>query len=365
MDARDRLLANPDFQRWAARFPLTRPIVRRRSRALFDLCAGFVYTQVLTAAVRLDLFAILAEGPQGRGELARRLGLTEEAAARLLDAAVALRLVATRGGGRYGLGPLGAAMVGNPGIAAMVEHHGMLYADLRDPVALLRGERSGQALAQFWPYADSARPDALGGDSVSGYSRLMAISQPMVAAEVLDSYALGQHRCLLDVGGGEGAFLAAAAAAVPGLELMLFDLPAVARRAEQCFASLGFADRLKTHGGDFLKDALPLGADIISLVRVLHDHEDDAVLTLLRAARRALPPGGTLLVAEPMAQTRGAEASGDAYFGFYLLAMGRGRPRTPGRIGRLAEAAGFANPRLRATHTPLLARVLVAEVPKS
>ena len=263
---------------------------------------------------------------------------------------MALRLVATRGGGRYGLGPLGAAIVGNPGIAAMVEHHGMLYADLRDPVALLRGERGGQALAQFWPYADSEAPDALGGDSVAGYSRLMAVSQPMVAAEVLDSYALGRHRCLLDVGGGEGAFLAAVAAAAPELELMLFDLPAVARRAEQRFADLGLAGRLKTHGGDFLKDALPLGADIVSLVRVLHDHEDDAVLTLLRAVRRALPPGGTLLVAEPMAQTRGAEASGDAYFGFlpagdgaWLSAHARAA-RPPCRGRRICESPAARHP---------------------
>ena len=45
-------------------------------------------------------------------------------------------------------------MVGNPGLAAMVEHHAILYADLRDPVALLRGEgRGGTGLARYWPYA--------------------------------------------------------------------------------------------------------------------------------------------------------------------------------------------------------------------
>ena len=42
----------------------------------------------------------------------------------------------------------------------------------------------------------------------------------------------------------------------------------------------------------------------------------------------ALPADGTLLLAEPMAGSRGAEPVGDAYFGFYLLAMGSGRPRT-------------------------------------
>jgi demethylspheroidene O-methyltransferase len=59
----------------------------------------------------------------------------------------------------------------------------------------------------------------------------MAASQPMVAGQVIDSYPFARHRRLLDVGGGEGAFLSAVGARVPGLELGLFDLPAVGERA--------------------------------------------------------------------------------------------------------------------------------------
>ena len=71
---------------------------------------------------------------------------------------------------------------------------------------------------------------------------------------------------------------------------------------------------------------------------MLHDHDDAAALALLRAARAALPPDGTLLLAEPMAGTPGAEPMGDAYFGFYLLAMGSGRPRTAERAAAHAGA---------------------------
>ena len=62
---RNRTIANPAFQRWAAAFPLTRGIARRNTRALFDLCAGFVYSQTLFACIRLDLFAILAPARSG------------------------------------------------------------------------------------------------------------------------------------------------------------------------------------------------------------------------------------------------------------------------------------------------------------
>jgi demethylspheroidene O-methyltransferase len=346
----DRLQSSPGFRSWARAFPLTRPIARRRAAALFDLCAGFVYAQVLFACVRLDLFETLAAGPREPRWLAARWGLPVAAAERLLAAAEALRLVARRGE-RFGLGPLGAAMVGNAGVAAMIEHHAMLYADLADPVALLRAGR-GDALSRYWGYATAARPEALSGADVAPYSALMAASQPLVAAEILDAYRIARHRVLLDVGGGEGAFLIEAARRAPRLRVRLFDLPEVAARGRVRLAALG--DRADATGGDMFADPLPRGADVISLVRVLHDHDDAAVMTLWRAARAALPPGGRLLVAEPMAGTRGAERMGDAYFGFYLLAMGQGRPRRAADLARMLAAAGFSRVRVHSTRTPLI-----------
>lgn len=360
LDWRDRLLASDRFRRWAATFPLTRPIARRRARALFDLCAGFVYAQVLLACVRLRLFEILAEGPQAAADLERRLSLSPDATARLLNAAVSLRLVARRGHSRFALGPLGAAMVGNRAVAAMIEHHPRFYLDLRDPVALLRGENEATELGRYWAYARADRPSTLTPDQVAGYTALMAASQPLIAAEVLDVYPVGRHRCLLDVGGGDGTFLAAAAARAPDLRLILFDLPSVAERAAARLEAVGLGQRACTVGGDFHVDALPEGADLISLIRVVHDHDDAAALAILRAARRALPAQGVLLLAEPMAGTPGAEPIGDAYFAFYLLALGSGRPRTPSELRELLRRAGFGDVRQVPTHTPLLVSVMLA-----
>jgi demethylspheroidene O-methyltransferase len=361
-DWREGLTASPGFRRWAACFPLTRPVARRRARALFDLCAGFVYSQTLLACVRLGLFEILRDGPLDQSALARRLDLPEDGALTLLRAAAALDLLMRRDDGRWALGPLGAAMIGNPGIAAMVEHHALLYADLADPVALLRRPRGGNALSGYWAYAGAPAPGSLGAEQIGDYTALMAASQPMVAEEVIGAYDFRRHRCLLDVGGGSGAFLASVAASAPDLRLMLFDLPPVAEEGRARFARLRLDGRATTHGGDFTADALPDGADIVSLVRVLHDHDDDVVMALLRRVRAALPPTGRLLIAEPMSGTRGAEPAGDAYFGLYLLAMGRGRPREPAELRAMLAAAGFARSRALPTHTPLLARVLVADV---
>jgi demethylspheroidene O-methyltransferase len=119
-------------------------------------------------------------------------------------------------------------------------------------------------------------------------------------------------------------------------------------------------DSVEVTGGDFVHDPLPQGADIITLVRILHDHDDEKAMLLLRAAYAALPLNGKLLVAEPMAETPGAEPMGEAYFGLYLAAMGSGRPRTPSEIGQMMLRAGFSKWRMVATDLPLIARIIVA-----
>ncbi len=355
---RNRTVARPGFQRWAAGFPLTRGIARRNTRALFDLCAGFVYSQTLFACIRLDVFGALEPGPRSVDSLSAQVGLSPERCLRLLKAAASLDLLTALPDGRFALADLGAALIGNPAIAAMVEHHAMLYDDLRDPVALLRGEAGPTRLSAYWPYADGSR--AVVPESVAPYSGLMAASQALIAQDILDAYPLTGHRRLMDVGGGEGAFLTAAAGRAPDLALTLFDLPPVAELARRGFAAAGLGRRAVTEGGSFRDDPLPAGADVISLVRVVHDHDDDTVRILLRKVYEALPPGGTLLLAEPMADTPGAGPIADAYFGFYLLAMGSGRCRSPKELGELLAEAGFAQVREIATRRPLLTRLVTA-----
>ncbi|VWX55616.1 Demethylspheroidene O-methyltransferase [Burkholderiales bacterium 8X] len=362
---RDRLLTSRTFQRKAAAFAPTAPIARLRARELFDLMAGFVYSQVLHACVQLEVFDLLAARPLPVSALSHRLSLPIEACERLVAAAVSLRLLERRSGDRIGLGVLGAPMVGNDALAAMVKHHTALYADLRDPVALLRGENATSMLAGYWPYADASVPGKLSSESVAAYSALMSASQPLVADEILDAYPLGGHRRLLDVGGGEGLFLASAAARAPQLQLMLFDLPAVAERARRRSAEAGLSERITIVGGSFLGDPLPTGADIVSLVRVIHDHDDATAMRILLAVRRAMPDGGCLLLAEPMAGTTGAETMGDAYFGFYLLAMGRGRVRTALELTDMLHAAGFDRVEQRRTRVPLQTSLLVARAAAS
>ena len=363
---RNRLLSNPQFQRWSMRLPLLRGTARYHANAMFAVITGFVNTKTLTAAVDLGIIAALARAPESTRGLAVVAGLAEPAMQRLLAAAAAIDLVEALPGDRWTLGQRGAALSSNPGALAMIEHHKLFYADLADPVAMLRRGRGGGDLAAFWSYAEAAgrgEPAATAAEdeATRAYSALMVASQPMVAEQVLDSFDFSRHRSLLDIGGGHGAFVREVATRHPRLQLALFDLPPVAARAREILSAQSLP-HIVAHGGSFRDDPIPGGADLITLVRILHDHDDAVVLALLKAVRAALPPGGTLLIAEPMAGTRGAEAMGDAYFGLYLWAMGSGRPRTAAAYTEMLQAAGFARVHERRTGLPMVTRLLVASI---
>jgi demethylspheroidene O-methyltransferase len=384
----DQRLSSPSMYRWALINPLGRLIMRRRAQQLFDLMAGFVHSQVLLACVRLGWFEALLVRPRTLAELQQMSPLPADSLQRLLGSALSLGLIEIRGS-RYGLGPLGTPVAAHAGLRAMIEHNALLYADLSDPLRLLqRPELSG--MHAYWPYptgsdqeepsdrstahhaaasqplpaadlnpSDFSQPRA-DAAQVARYSELMARSQRFLIEELLVAHDFGQHRLVLDVGGGQGGWVMALARHAPALKLQLFDLPPVAELARQRIADAGLGHRIACHGGSFRSNELPRGADLITLLRVAHDHADEAVLGLLRAIHAALPAGGQLLLAEPMAQPDGRPSCSDPYFHFYLLAMGRGRLRTAAELSALISQAGFAQVRTVANPVPLHGTVLLA-----
>ncbi len=361
-DWRNRMAASPGFQRWAGSFFLTRFIARRHARELFDLCSGFVYSQVLYAGVQLNLFGKLRHGPLTLPEIAVAIGLPLEGTERLVHAANSLGLLEATHDGRWRLTVNGASIAPNTGLERLIEHNQLLYRDLLDPVAMLRDpRRSETAIAAYFPYGEAGRPEDVDPVAAARYSDLMACTVPPLAEEVVDAYSVAKHRKLLDVGGGIGAFATLMGEHAPALQLMLFDLPAVAVHARAYLHSKGLASRAVVHAGNFQADPLPAGADLITLVRVLLDHGDEVALAVLRRAREALEPGGTLLVVEPFSGIRGAERVGDAYFGLYLFAMGRGRARTVAQHQALLRAAGFSRTRIVPTRYPVHTGIIAAQ----
>ena len=357
---RNAILGSARFQRWASRTPIIRGIARRKAAAQFDLVAGFIYSQILLAHVESGLIGFLAGELRPFDDVAAFLALEPDATARLLRAGAALQLVESPQPGHWTLGEAGAPLSANAGAMAMIRHHPLLYRDLADPLALLaKGRGEETALSAFWSYA--SRDGNRAGSATQDYSALMAATQPMVAGQALDAYDFSRHRRMLDIGGGSGGFTQHVMGAAPKLHFGIFDLPEVVDGAESRFADSVAQGRVTLHRGSFTTDALPDGYDLITLCRIAHDHDDHVVAALFAKIHAALPPGGRLLIIEPLAGTASAPRMGDAYFGLYLWAMGSGQPRSESRLRAMLAQAGFSSVKAAKTGLPIIASLLVAE----
>ncbi len=352
-----RLVASRSFQKWAAKFPLTRRIVRTEGEAMFDLVAGFCHSQILQAFVRLKLPEILLDHEMTSDALASEVAVPHDRMTVLLAGAVSLGLIKRRRPGRYGLTTRGAALAGVPGLAGMIAHHDVLYRDLADPVAFFKGEVETE-LAAFWPYVFGAG-GATDPKTTQTYSQLMADSQVLVAEDTLAMVDLSAAENILDIGGGTGAFLTAVGLAHTGPKLTLFDLPAVAPAAADRFHGAGLSDRVEIVSGSFRDDPIPQTADLISLIRVLYDHADETVVALLKSIFDALPDGGRVVVSEPMTGGAIPERAGDAYFALYCMAMRTGRARSQSQIAALLEQAGFTQIKTPKARRPFITSVVI------
>lgn len=101
-------------------------------------------------------------------------------------------------------------------------------------------------------------------------------------------------RTMLDLGGGPAINAMALAQANPRLRATVLDRPAIARMAREYIESYGFSDRVSARGGDYLKDSLGDGYDLIMITDSLYYAEEQVDL-LIRKCREALHPGGMLV----------------------------------------------------------------------
>ena len=169
---------------------------------------------------------------------------------------------------------------------------------------------------------------------------------------VAQAYDFSGFTNIVDVGGGHGALLAAIAAAHPRVRGIVFDRPEVVAGAAPLLASQGLGDRIGTAGGDFL-EAVPPGADAYIMKHIIHDWDDARSMTILSNCKRAMAPGGTVLVVEQVVSDQ-PEAAFSKLIDLEMLVMtAGGRERTAPEFARLLDRAGLRMTRVVPTHSPV------------
>jgi hypothetical protein len=163
-------------------------------------------------------------------------------------------------------------------------------------------------------------------------------SMPSYNADIVAAYDFSPFRRIVDVGGGQGALLAAILEANPQARGVLHDLPSVVAGAS-ALRSDGGAGRCDIVGGDFF-DGVPEGGDAYLLKGVIHDWPDARAMTILKNCRRAIRSGGTLILVDNV--LTGSDDPGRALMDLLMMVLTGGRERTEAEFRSLLGKAGFA-----------------------
>ena len=321
-----------------------------RARAeLWNILAAGPILHAIALATRLGIPDLLERGPRRADDLARATRTDPESLYRFLRALASEGVFAEKPGRRFALTPVSRLLTTDaPG-------------SMRS-VAVLAGERWRMAWYDLEHALRTGRPafDRLYGSSFYEWLRdepeaalrfeeAQRFKWQTLAEEVAAAHDFSGASRIVDVGGGSGLLLEAILERAPDATGALVETPVIAAEAKR---RLG--PRWEVVEGDFL-EAVPKGGDVYVLAFVLHNWDDRRATRILRNCRRAMTPGGRVLVVETLLPTAPAKLH-DLEM---LVFMSGGRERSRAEYRALFAAAGLRPGRV--VPTPSSASVLTAK----
>jgi acetylserotonin N-methyltransferase len=328
-------------------------------RRLWDLWLSGVHQPAIVAAEQAGIFSALAGAPATATELTERLGFDERATRILLRLLAALRLLLLRNGRYYLADEARTYLVKESpwywapmaSVAVSEWHRDRLLEKLRQRNSDQAAGPEGTPLVS----SEGRAADDWAAGQVS-LQRARAVAARMHAHSQAAAVGVARHydfsgvTRLLDVGGGSGCFMVAAAQSHPHLRCTVLELPAMCEVARGYIEAGGVADRVDTCAVDMFRQPWPLGYDALFFSNVWHDWNVRTGEWLAARAYEALPSGGRILLHEMLLDDDGAGTVTAASFSMMMLLMTQGQQFTAGELKNILEGAGFAKVDVLATH---------------
>ncbi|HIU18326.1 MAG TPA: methyltransferase [Candidatus Avidesulfovibrio excrementigallinarum] len=320
----------------------------RFSNNYWGICA-------LHAAVELDVFTPLRDGPMTIADLGVRLNCSPRGIKALIPALCALSLL-QKNGESVALTPVARECLcrGEEGyIGHIINHHRQLMPGWA---------RLGQAVRKGAPTRE--RMSFAEDDEREHFLMGMYNMASVRADRVLKAVDFSGRHCLLDLGGGPGAYAVRFCQANPGLQAVIFDLPTSRRFAEQVVRKSGLEARISFAPGNFFEDPLPEGVDVVWMSHILHGTGDAEARQLVAKAMALLPPGGQILIQEFVLDDAQDGPLFPALFGLNMLSgTPTGKAFTEGELKALLDEAGGEHVRRIFTSDEDGTGIIVAEKP--
>jgi SAM-dependent methyltransferase len=152
----------------------------------------------------------------------------------------------------------------------------------------------------------------------------------------------GVH-AVLDIGAGPGTYPIALCKRHPHLSVTLFDLPATLDVTRKILAKEGIGRQIRLMAGDYNKDPLPKGFDVVFLSNIIHGEDEETNRRLLKKIYPSLNPGGRVLIKDHIMDESLTKPACGALFSIYMLLTTKGRDYGYHEVQQWLKEAGFVD----------------------
>jgi hypothetical protein len=294
---------------------------------------------VVFAAAKIGLADQLAAGPKNAAELAGPMRMHAPSLHRLMRTLASLGILTERDAQRFALTPMGEALkTGAPGSAraTVIAFGGAFWRGWEQIVYSLETGNTGFDKAHGMPLFEYLKQHPA---EASDFSEAMVGFHGEEPPAVAQAYDFSGFKTVVDVGGATGNLLAAILTRHAGPRGVLFDMPHVVGDAPALLKAHGVDNRVTIEAGSFF-ETVPAGGDCYLLSHIIHDWNEGKCLTILGHCRKAIKPGGRLLIIE-MVLPAGDTPHPGKVLDMVMLVFPGGQERTEAEYGALLGKAGF------------------------
>jgi SAM-dependent methyltransferase len=308
-----------------------------------EFATSYQKSRILLSSFELDLFTNIEESGTTSHQLSTDLNLNEHACERLLNALVSLSFL-TKQDQLFFNTPDSYMFLSkkSPEYMGGLMHSNQLW-------------NTWSHLTQVVKTGSSANPSEInrrGEDWLFPFINAMHDRAKKQAPEQLAVIDLTGINSVLDIGGGSGAYSMEFVRIKPELEATVFDLPNVIPITGKFIDQEGFTNRIKTSTGDYTKDELPTGYDLVFLSAIIHSNSIEANRDLIKKCFKALNPTGKIIIQDwIMNHDRTLPTFGAIFAINMLVGTEAGDCFTEQEVTEMLLSAGFKNIRRKEFET--------------
>lgn len=275
-----------------------------------ETVAAFQKSRIILTAFQFDIFTLLGEEGQSAETISNALSLDKSATEKLLNALVALKLL-TKSNEKFrnSQSSLRYLAKNSPDYMGGIMHTNHLWdtwSHLTDVVKTGKNNRVSEI-------------NERGEEWLEAFINSMHDRGVQQASEQISGIDLSNVKSILDIGGGSGCFCMAFLDRKPELKTTVYDLPNVIPISKNIVEKEGFSGRIDHYSGDYTKDELPTGFDLIFLSAIIHINSFESNQELVKKCYNSLNANGKIIIQDWIMNDAKTEPAQGALFSINML----------------------------------------------